>query len=716
MKFKSISLKKATIINFAIILLFVPIIIFIIGWTKLIVSLPTSALICFLLFTVFKKIKANLKEESISIPIIWLLACAGICLVQILLTGIGGVFPQSGDHIGRNPIFYDIINEEWPVYYQNTNSALTYYIGFWMIPALAGKLFLPLGDVLAWDVGNIVLIIQSTLFWFLAILLTYIYISPKVKHKYAKQIICAIPIVLILFAGLSELGAMLTALNNNSFFWGSGANKDWYSFVGAYSGIFTAIAYTFNSMLPSILVATLLLICRNFGKSFYVIFILGLLLYAPLPLVGLVFIIVSLGVFDLFLGYKQDKFKGVLVVTKTYLSFVNISCLLPILILYLFYSGNSYMHITFTNIFLDVQSFVGYLIFCMCEFGIVAIILFKSKKRDPVFIISIILLAGLLLFRLESAGDWSLRVSTFGIIFLGIFLTELICIADIKKIFLLFCAVSYISICSMDVFADNMLMLSKTTPDRVYHEVWTLKTLNQHRNTSNYYYAGQYNKLLPQDDFFFSKLCPPIETTTPDILVKYNNVEKVLYSNGDIDYLKQVINGDLPLLANDDDFAIYDVKNNEIQLKNDGYLIPQDSKVSIDVENFDEFVDYLNGLTDITNQKLPGQDSFFLEVVFKNESQNIFVSSDIESNNCIGLSWETTNTDSESIDTTVSEFMKFEFNLLPDDEIMLYIPILIFPKEYGEYTFSIDFYQQNNFSDISLFRQNFEITTKEIGD
>ena len=59
-----------------------------------------------------------------------------IILLFLFSTGHGGFISASGIDIPwRNAIYQDLIKYPWPVIYEYSDSALVYYITYWLVPA-----------------------------------------------------------------------------------------------------------------------------------------------------------------------------------------------------------------------------------------------------------------------------------------------------------------------------------------------------------------------------------------------------------------------------------------------------------------------------------------------------------------------------------------------------------------------------------------------------
>ena len=133
--------------------LILPVIFFLIGWIKPIIAIPFSIAIIYAMFIVNKNCENTemvITEKKLAIVFV-------ILLIICVLAGQGGLFYQSHDHHWRNAIFRDLINQEWPVYYERSDTYLDYYIGHWLVPAGIAKMFLPISQSFAWFFGNIML-------------------------------------------------------------------------------------------------------------------------------------------------------------------------------------------------------------------------------------------------------------------------------------------------------------------------------------------------------------------------------------------------------------------------------------------------------------------------------------------------------------------------------------------------------------------------------
>ncbi|MFR5795978.1 MAG: hypothetical protein ACLUI3_10795 [Christensenellales bacterium] len=132
---------------------------FLLTWVRLPVSVPCVLAIAaaFILYSCKRK-QVDLfgrADDDFALPPAAVLAVVLCALAWTFFSGIGGYFYQNEDHYGRNAIFHDLLNHSWPVYFDGTPYALDYYVGFWILPALVGKLLSALmGASWLWPAAN----------------------------------------------------------------------------------------------------------------------------------------------------------------------------------------------------------------------------------------------------------------------------------------------------------------------------------------------------------------------------------------------------------------------------------------------------------------------------------------------------------------------------------------------------------------------------------
>ena len=151
--------------------------------------------------------------ESESTIRIWeIVFLAMVSLVWCILGGQGGYFYQTSDWNERNAIFRDLIEREWPVYYDQTDIVLTYYIGHWLPAALVGKaVYILSGSAeIAWKIGNNALLLWSSL-GIIACLLLLFRVSRA--NTFRQRSIAVL--IFMFFSGLDVIGTILQGCTSN---------------------------------------------------------------------------------------------------------------------------------------------------------------------------------------------------------------------------------------------------------------------------------------------------------------------------------------------------------------------------------------------------------------------------------------------------------------------------------------------------------------------
>lgn len=118
---------------FAFLYLIIPICLFFCT-LQITATIPLACLLAFIVFTLYKNF--GFKPTNISFN------SALLILSFLLLPGHGGFVAAAGFDIPwRNAMYYDLIRYPWPVIYDYSDSALVYYITYWLVPAGISKLF-----------------------------------------------------------------------------------------------------------------------------------------------------------------------------------------------------------------------------------------------------------------------------------------------------------------------------------------------------------------------------------------------------------------------------------------------------------------------------------------------------------------------------------------------------------------------------------------------
>ncbi len=412
-----------------------PLLVFFVGYLKLYIMLPAT---CILVITYFQAVqtkkKVSVENKSFHISAKRLLLLLAICLIYTHFCGLNGFWFQTSDWNARNPIFRDIITYDWPVYYANKGSALVYYIGFWLVPAVPAKLAYSLwGMSVGWLVGKICLWIWASLGIFLILLSLFVFNQSNTKK-------CRIVVLLtfIFFSGMDVIGM---------WYFGSIGyllrpdvlHLEWWHPYYQYSSITTCMCWVFNqSVIPWL--CTILFLheknCRN-----YLLIGMGCLLSGPFPFVGLVILMMAKAIEFVVAKIKQkEHFKNIL---SSILSMGNVLMLFVVFpIIGTFMLANnaasggvssdvsaekvSGMIAIMVEISSRIRTYLqhGIILFFILEVGCYLILMWHWHKKDVLYYTVAVSLFLIPYFHVGVSNDFCMRASIPGIFLVMVWCTE----------------------------------------------------------------------------------------------------------------------------------------------------------------------------------------------------------------------------------------------------------------------------------------------------
>ena len=334
--------------------LIIPFIIFLLGWVKLVISIPISLIIIYIVYLLYKDSKQNYQETfTITKSTFWSIVVIFTLLLFVL--GVVGIFPHSWDMIGRNTMFRDLITYEWPVIYQK-NGAVVYYIGYWLVPALIGK-------IAGYTIGQIALLLWGALGLVLTALLLILYLRPS-KSIY-------IHLIIGLFITFSPI------LSSNGF-------PFLPSWTIEYSSNIVQLVDLQNQSIAMWLMVILFMHQKNTRNFAF----LGLSVTLASP-----YTIIGMFPFMLLEVYKQIKNKDFLYNIFTPVNILSSLAIAPILYLYL--SANSTATSNAFMFLLPLLPLTGLLLTYSQAFGIYMILIFSFYKKNPYYWVTLFTLIGL---------------------------------------------------------------------------------------------------------------------------------------------------------------------------------------------------------------------------------------------------------------------------------------------------------------------------------
>lgn len=427
---KEILVRRDVLFALCCAYLTIPVIIFMVGYLKLWVGIPAALIMTgAALYSCRDFCKGPDKKltgiasdyTGMKMPLKYLIILAVISFITVLISGVGEYVYSMVDHVFRRAIFNDLINYKWPVIYDYSTqfnprviavlgktegtTALVYYTTFWMPSALFGKVF----GVAA---GNVFLLIWTTLGVWLTLVGTTLFI---------KRISWAVPVIFITFSGLDALPNIVHSVTQYEGFM---AIEHWLP-TFAYMSNFTQLSNVFNQCVPIWVVMVMLVLSSNVRSTGFI----GSLSFAYSPWASIGMLPVALA-----LAFKKElqpekKSKVILQLLNP----VGIAACIVMLGIY----GPYYMVSTSASdesgfAWKFCSNFGEFLLFwallMIIEVVPFALALWKTKKKKPLFIASILTLALIPVYKISYFNDFSMRASLPALFVISVMFTEILAV------------------------------------------------------------------------------------------------------------------------------------------------------------------------------------------------------------------------------------------------------------------------------------------------
>ena len=266
--------------------LMLPMLIFLATFLKTVFAAP-SALVLLLIWGVscFRRRDDGSDARPVTLPLGALMLAVAVALIWALLGGQGGFLYQTSDWNERNALFRDLIVSRWPVYYPETDTVLTYYVGHWMPAAVLGKAAYLLSGSLAagWTVGNLALWLWTALGALLTFLMVFRLVGANDAHRRGIALVG-----LIFFSGLDLFGTFMAKWHPSDYL--RIMHLEWWCPTYQFSAVTTCLFWVFNQAVPA-WVGTACTLNENLGgvrTRNYGFILISMLICGPLPAVGLV--------------------------------------------------------------------------------------------------------------------------------------------------------------------------------------------------------------------------------------------------------------------------------------------------------------------------------------------------------------------------------------------------------------------------------------------
>ena len=483
-----ITFKQKQLAVAAYITLALPLCVFMLGWLKLYVAVPaTGILVACLVWLCLRDWKGE--KKSLSLPIGHFVGVVALLCVVVFLSGIAQVGVSDSDIPYRNAIFHDIVAYDWPVVYES-GAAMTYYVAFWMVPALVGKL-------LGLGAGYVALYLFAVFILTLVYLLLACFLGFDTPGK-----MWLLALFLVLWSGVHYLAAAFMSLcgwslyDYNIITDGSAYMDKFYngeSFNWYYRSNLSVLSQTYNQMM--IWVAVALAVSKRSPRGYMALGLMTLP-YSPWGFIGLIPLLIAAAV-PRFVEIARES--GALGVVKEIFSPANIGVTAIVVIVfgsYFLASGASggvsvsvitpeqiaeyeaagLPYSTQTGSFgvlsldrMSLKTIVRWVIFCAFEFGLFALFLVRKHLRDGLFWTAIAVLMVVPFLWAGSVGgrDFCMNASIPSIFLFMIMMLEHlrdgVCGKPLRAPELVLCLILAFSLCgSAFILADKAATLAKS--------------------------------------------------------------------------------------------------------------------------------------------------------------------------------------------------------------------------------------------------------------
>ncbi len=395
------TLYRATYVYLAL-----PMIVFFAGWLNYV-----AAFVLIMLTTVgLYKICATADEtvnKNWRLPWRFLFFLTVVATIWCFLAGIGYFYYQSFDYHFRNAVFRDLINYSWPVFYDKADTPLVYYMGFWLLPALFGKISATFIQNAYWNfyLANIWLYVYAVAGVILILALLVVATRTGSWKKLASAVI-----VFIFFSGMDIIGILFFKVVEQPFV----LHLDWWATFIQYSSLTTCLFWVFNQFIPVALVTLLIYNERNIRNFGFLVAMT--LFFAPYPAAGIgIFTIAYAGQTFLRSG---DKKSFLVVEIFSIPNLIGVFWLLPVFVLYFITNSEGMDKLWYI---FDYTTPMRLLIFMLLEFLLIAALLAPTYHKHLFFAMAVVTLCIIPFFRLDQQNNFCMRASIPSLIVLCVY-------------------------------------------------------------------------------------------------------------------------------------------------------------------------------------------------------------------------------------------------------------------------------------------------------
>lgn len=489
---RKISIAIRPCIVAAYMYLAIPIFVFFAGWMKWYFALCFIGFLGIGLYFGFRRKAQN--SSYLEMSPISLLTVIILSLLWVLMSGIGGVVWQRMDWNARNALFHDLIGNSWPVIFED-GGGLSYYLCFWMLPSIVGKVF-------GWKAANVALFVWSFIGIFLIMILLLNGFKGESSSSFSYKRMLVILSVLVLFGGLNVVGQFLVFVKGK----GSMSLESIYGWTKyQYTPNNGLLEWVFNQAIPAWIIAVLFSNdIREKRDDRHFLMLMLLIPYSPFAALGVAPLIVADAV--------RNRFKGAF-------SIANIMAIIGVLPVFSAYylcnsslSGDTDLPLI-GLLRLDYGS-VAYnafivVVFLVLEVGAYVVLIWKKFRHDHMFMTVVIALLIIPIVRIGPTRDFMLRGSIIPLFMLMCYVIEALLDENYRENRILFAVLLLCTgVGAYSGAGDFILTIEKTMNPEVVNVADNVGSMNNRELDWWNEYTGNSSYIVPDAEktFFFGVL------------------------------------------------------------------------------------------------------------------------------------------------------------------------------------------------------------------
>lgn len=367
---------------------------------------------CLFIFALYLLIKKEYTEKyALVLPLHTIISGIIALAVFLWLTGQGGFFFQYSDNKTRNAVLFDLINYEWPLVFERTGNAMSYYLLHWLVPALVGKV------TSSMFIGRVTLYCWTLLGVILVILLLATVLGATTKRKFTLLIL-----IFFSWSGISIIGGVVSNIfglidfDLNTYRWWTSFGLDGQGYGGLmFRSNCDQLASVYNQTISPWLAIPLLV---NKPKlSTFVFLGACVFAYSPLPFIGVAAIMIFHFIQSI-VGEYRGNIRDLIIQPFSIYNIIAALTVVPVFLL--FYScnisattgaGGHIINFYIPLINFNIKSLLILLLFYFLQFGIYVILIHNAFKWDRLFRFISIVMCIIPLIQLGAGGDFCWNVS-----------------------------------------------------------------------------------------------------------------------------------------------------------------------------------------------------------------------------------------------------------------------------------------------------------------